>query len=55
MSAVPTREETIKRARETRERARQIAEIARQMRRRAHEAVEQIRMSDRVLPPRRSS
>jgi hypothetical protein len=55
MNAVPTREKTIKQARETRERARQIAEIAREMRRRAQEALEQIRMNDRWASRRRSS
>jgi hypothetical protein len=55
MDGVPTRDDTIKRARETRERARQIAAIAREMRRRAKETVEQIRMNDRWASRRRSS
>jgi hypothetical protein len=55
MNAVPTREETIKRAREARERARQIAEIAREMRLRAQKVVEQIRANDRPASRRPSS
>jgi hypothetical protein len=55
MDAVPTLEQTIKRARETRARARQIAEIAREMRLRAQKVVEQIRANDRPASRRPSS